>query len=213
MVFLLVGKGKPGPGVDRIWPPDTTTPRGGLDKLDHPMTGSTTRCPPSSRQARPSSAVSSGSTTRSPHVGRVGRSADERVGLARVWRASEERASGCPRPLVRAESGGSAVVSTGSTTPVVSTGSTTRGRARPPEDGLDHPGTTDSRAPVPRRGRRRRGALLHRSSGALGPAHGRTYLSGPGESRELRAGRTRSPAAPSGWWPGRPRAGRRWLRP
>src|SRR3954449_1651899 len=79
---------------------------------------------------------------------RVGRSADERVGLVRVWRASEERASGCPRPLVRAEPSGRTVVSTSSTTPlclsrldrplgldgldhpgpVVSTGSTTRGR-------------------------------------------------------------------------------------
>src|SRR3954471_9029297 len=37
---------------------------------------------------------------------RVGRSADDRVGLARVWRASEERASGCPRPIDRAEPGG-----------------------------------------------------------------------------------------------------------
>src|SRR3982750_3766681 len=55
-------------------------------------------------------------TTESPHVARVGRSADERVGLARVWRASEERASGCPLPLVRAEPGGRTVVSTSSTT-------------------------------------------------------------------------------------------------
>src|SRR4051812_50044325 len=101
MVFLLVGKGKPGPGVDRIWPPDTTTPRGGLDKLDHPMTGSTTRCPPSSRQARPSSAVSSGSTTRSPHGGRGGRSADERGGAARGWRGGEGTGRGGPPPAGR----------------------------------------------------------------------------------------------------------------
>src|SRR3954449_7840922 len=65
---------------------------------------------------------------------RVGRSADDRVGLARVWRASEERASGCPRPIDRAESGALGPWSRRARPPVVSTGSTIRGF-----DSLEYP--------------------------------------------------------------------------
>src|SRR4051812_49166852 len=57
MVFLLVGKGKPRSGVDRMWPPGHS-PRGGLDGLAPPglpvvSTSSTTRPLRWSRQARP----------------------------------------------------------------------------------------------------------------------------------------------------------------
>src|SRR3954466_11651705 len=62
MVFLLVGKGKPGPGVDRMWPPGPRL-----------RWGSRQARPPGpaawSRRARPAgSVVSTGSTTRLPVV-------------------------------------------------------------------------------------------------------------------------------------------------
>src|SRR4051812_29160829 len=164
MVFLLVGKGKPGPGVDRMRPPDRAgwwsrqaRPPGhrcgldgldqpgprGLDGLDHPGSAS-----PWSGRGRPPDSVSTGSTNRACVVST---GLDHPVthggldGLDHPMTGSTTR--GPARPP------GRSVVSTSSTTRLGSSGSPTRGlvvstglttrppwsrRARPPDDGLDH---------------------------------------------------------------------------
>src|SRR3954454_13171220 len=152
MVFLLVGKGKPRPGVDRIWPPDTT-PRRGLDKLDHPMTGSTTPRPAvvstSSTILRGLERLDHTESARRSSRAQRGRAGGAGPGLAGERGTSERVSPPARSGGIRRIRGGldkldhppwsrRARPPAGSRRarppPVVSTGSTTRGRARPPGD-------------------------------------------------------------------------------